>query len=136
MVVQGANDPRVNKREADQIVVALRDRNYPVEYILAPTKATVLSGPLTTCRCLLRREILCQVSRRPVSRDDDAGGCKTSRRTDNRSKSVVVTKPGGQIASDATSAAATVDLTGKWAVNADAGGQQIEHRDRIQANWS
>jgi len=25
LVVQGANDPRVNKRESDQIVVALRD---------------------------------------------------------------------------------------------------------------
>ena len=36
MVVQGANDPRVNKAEADQIVVALRDRNYPVQYLLAP----------------------------------------------------------------------------------------------------
>jgi dipeptidyl aminopeptidase/acylaminoacyl peptidase len=36
MVVQGANDPRVNKREADQIVIALRDRNYPVEYLVAP----------------------------------------------------------------------------------------------------
>ncbi|MGI8787054.1 MAG: S9 family peptidase, partial [Pyrinomonadaceae bacterium] len=36
MVVQGANDPRVNIREANQIVVALRDRNYPVEYIVAP----------------------------------------------------------------------------------------------------
>src|SRR5207249_645489 len=35
MVVQGANDPRVNKREADQIVIALRDRGYPVEYLLA-----------------------------------------------------------------------------------------------------
>jgi len=36
LVVQGANDPRVNKAEADQIVVALRDRNYPVQYLLAP----------------------------------------------------------------------------------------------------
>src|SRR5687767_10079543 len=35
MVVQGANDPRVNKAESDQIVIALRDRNYPVQYLLA-----------------------------------------------------------------------------------------------------
>src|SRR5205807_6547195 len=35
MVVQGANDPRVNRREAEQIVIALRDRGFPVEYILA-----------------------------------------------------------------------------------------------------
>ncbi|HKP68695.1 MAG TPA: S9 family peptidase, partial [Pyrinomonadaceae bacterium] len=35
MIVQGANDPRVKKAEADQIVVALRERNYPVQYLLA-----------------------------------------------------------------------------------------------------
>src|SRR6185503_8316932 len=36
LVVQGANDPRVNKAESEQIVVALRDRGFPVEYLLAP----------------------------------------------------------------------------------------------------
>src|SRR4029453_6140449 len=36
LVIQGANDPRVNKRESDQIVIALRDRGFPVEYIVAP----------------------------------------------------------------------------------------------------
>ncbi|MCC5930109.1 MAG: S9 family peptidase [Cyclobacteriaceae bacterium] len=35
MVVQGANDPRVKQSEADQIIVAMRERNIPVEYILA-----------------------------------------------------------------------------------------------------
>jgi dipeptidyl aminopeptidase/acylaminoacyl peptidase len=35
MVVQGANDPRVKKAESDQIVIALRERNYPVQYLLA-----------------------------------------------------------------------------------------------------
>ncbi len=34
MVVQGANDPRVHRREAEQIVIALRDRGFPVEYLL------------------------------------------------------------------------------------------------------
>ena len=36
LVIQGANDPRVNKRESDQIVIALRDRGFPVEYLVAP----------------------------------------------------------------------------------------------------
>ncbi|HKV37127.1 MAG TPA: alpha/beta fold hydrolase [Pyrinomonadaceae bacterium] len=36
LVIQGANDPRVNKRESDQIVIALRDRGFPVEYMVAP----------------------------------------------------------------------------------------------------
>lgn len=35
LVVQGANDPRVKKAESDQIVIALRDRNFPVEYLCA-----------------------------------------------------------------------------------------------------
>ncbi len=47
MVVQGANDPRVNRREAEQIVIALRDRGFPVEVrdLLRPTKATASPGP-------------------------------------------------------------------------------------------
>ncbi|HEX5726772.1 MAG TPA: alpha/beta fold hydrolase [Longimicrobiaceae bacterium] len=36
LVIQGANDPRVNKAESDQIVVALRDLGRPVEYVVAP----------------------------------------------------------------------------------------------------
>ncbi len=35
MVIQGANDPRVRQAESDQIVVALRDRGYDVDYLLA-----------------------------------------------------------------------------------------------------
>ena len=56
MVVQGANDPRVNKREADQIVIALRDRNYPVEYLLHRTKATAFIVRSITWRCSQPRE--------------------------------------------------------------------------------
>lgn len=45
LVVQGANDPRVNKREADQIVIALRDRGYPVGYIVAPDEGHGFARP-------------------------------------------------------------------------------------------
>ena len=45
LVVQGANDPRVKKAESDQIVVALRDRGFPVEYIVAPDEATASIAP-------------------------------------------------------------------------------------------
>ncbi len=34
MVVQGANDPRVKKQEADQIVAAMKAKNIPVYYLL------------------------------------------------------------------------------------------------------
>jgi len=46
LVVQGQNDPRVNKREADQIVIALRDRGFPVEYIVAPDEGHGFSRPV------------------------------------------------------------------------------------------
>lgn len=46
MVVQGANDPRVNKAEADQIVIALRDRKYPVQYLLAPDEGHGFARPI------------------------------------------------------------------------------------------
>jgi len=35
LIAQGANDPRVTKREADQLAIALRDRGINVKYILA-----------------------------------------------------------------------------------------------------
>ncbi len=35
MIIQGANDPRVKKAESDQIVIALRDNDQPVTYLLA-----------------------------------------------------------------------------------------------------
>jgi dipeptidyl aminopeptidase/acylaminoacyl peptidase len=36
LIVQGANDVRVKKSQADQMVISLRDRGFPVEYIVAP----------------------------------------------------------------------------------------------------
>jgi dipeptidyl aminopeptidase/acylaminoacyl peptidase len=38
LVIQGANDPRVKKAESDQIVVALRDLNRDVKYLVAPNE--------------------------------------------------------------------------------------------------
>jgi acetyl esterase/lipase len=35
LIIQGANDPRVKQAEADQIVVALREKGKDVSYILA-----------------------------------------------------------------------------------------------------
>jgi len=46
MVVQGANDPRVNRREAEQIVIALRDRGFAVEYLLAPDEGHGFAKPV------------------------------------------------------------------------------------------
>ncbi len=48
LVIQGANDPRVNKRESDQIVIALRDRGFPVEYMVAPDEGHGFARPVNT----------------------------------------------------------------------------------------
>ena len=46
LVVQGANDPRVKKAESDQIVIALRDRGFPVEYLVAPDEGHGFARPV------------------------------------------------------------------------------------------
>ena len=46
LVIQGANDPRVKKAESDQIVVALRERGFPVEYIVAPDEGHGFQRPV------------------------------------------------------------------------------------------
>ncbi|HEX4242947.1 MAG TPA: prolyl oligopeptidase family serine peptidase [Steroidobacteraceae bacterium] len=46
MVVQGKNDPRVNIRESDQIVVAVRDNGKPVEYLVAPDEGHGFARPI------------------------------------------------------------------------------------------
>ncbi len=46
LILQGANDPRVKKAESDQIVIALRDRGFPVEYIVAPDEGHGFARPV------------------------------------------------------------------------------------------
>lgn len=56
LITQGANDPRVNKRESDQIVLALRERNYPVEYLLAPDEGHGYARPVNNMAVLAAAE--------------------------------------------------------------------------------
>jgi dipeptidyl aminopeptidase/acylaminoacyl peptidase len=56
LVAQGANDPRVNRREAEQIVVALRDRGFPVEYILAPDEGHGFQRPVNNLALFMAAE--------------------------------------------------------------------------------
>jgi dipeptidyl aminopeptidase/acylaminoacyl peptidase len=46
MVVQGKNDPRVNVRESNQIVAAVRDNGKPVEYLVAPDEGHGFARPI------------------------------------------------------------------------------------------
>ncbi len=46
MVVQGKNDPRVNIRESNQIVAAVRDNHKPIEYLVAPDEGHGFARPI------------------------------------------------------------------------------------------
>jgi dienelactone hydrolase len=56
MIVHGANDPRVNKIEGDQIVVAMRDKNLPVEYIVAPDEGHGFQRPVNNMAMIAAAE--------------------------------------------------------------------------------
>jgi dienelactone hydrolase len=46
LIIQGANDPRVKRAEADQIVIALRDKGKQVNYLLAADEGHGFIKPL------------------------------------------------------------------------------------------
>ena len=46
LVVQGKNDPRVNIRESNQIVAAVRDNGKPIEYLVAPDEGHGFARPI------------------------------------------------------------------------------------------
>jgi dipeptidyl aminopeptidase/acylaminoacyl peptidase len=48
LVIQGKNDPRVKPRESQQIIVAVRDKGKPVEYMLAPDEGHGFIRPINT----------------------------------------------------------------------------------------
>ena len=56
LVVQGLNDPRVNKAESDQIVIALRDRGFPVEYLVAPDEGHGFQRPVNNMAMIAAAE--------------------------------------------------------------------------------
>ncbi len=56
LVVQGANDPRVKKAESDQIVTALRDRGFAVEYIVAPDEGHGFARPVNNMAMMAAAE--------------------------------------------------------------------------------
>ena len=56
LIIQGANDPRVKKPEADQIAIALRDLGRPVEYILADDEGHGFRKPVNNMAMIAASE--------------------------------------------------------------------------------
>lgn len=123
LVVQGANDPRVNKRESDQIVIALRDRNYPVEYLVAPDEGHGFARPVNNMAMIASAEkfLAKHLGGRFQDTMTDAVAARLKEITVDP-KSVVVTNPNANTATTTNSA---VDVSGKWTMMAHAGGDGI-----------
>jgi dienelactone hydrolase len=125
LIVQGANDPRVNKRESDQIVIALRDRGYPVEYLLAPDEGHGFQRPVNNMAMFARGEEF--LAKHLGGRYQQGGTPEVLARlkeitVDPKTVSLTTAKK-----DDANpSSAPAVNVSGKWTMTADASGQTIE----------
>jgi len=129
MIVQGANDPRVNKREADQIVIALRERNYPVEYLLAPDEGHGFQRPVNNMAMIMAAEKF--LAKHLGGRFQEGGTPETVQRLKEITVDVkTVTMPG----KTDTSTKPAVDVSGKWTMIADAPGEAVQLAMQLKQN--
>lgn len=116
MIVQGANDPRVKKAEADQIVIALRDRNYPIQYLLADDEGHGFARPVNNMAMFAAAEKF--MAKYLGGRYQEA---MTPEVTKRLTEMTVDPKTVTLVKKAAMSAAPAVDVTGRWSMVADAG---------------
>ena len=121
MIVQGANDPRVKKAEADQIVVALRNRNYPVEYILAPDEGHGFQRPVNNMAMFMSVEKF--LAKHLGGRFQDGGTPEVAKRLQEITVDIKTVELAKKVNMDAK---ASVNVSGKWTISADAMGQAIQ----------
>jgi dipeptidyl aminopeptidase/acylaminoacyl peptidase len=121
LIVQGANDPRVNKRESDQIVIALRDRNYPVEYLLAPDEGHGFQRPVNNMAMFARGEEF--LAKYLGGRFQPGGTPEVMQRL----KEITVdVKTVGLTKKPEMNVAPAVSVGGKWNMTANVGGDVVE----------
>lgn len=134
MIVQGANDPRVNKRESDQIVVALRDRNYPVEYLVAPDEGHGFARPVNNMAMIAAAEKF--LAKHLGGRFQESMTPEVAKRLSE----ITVDPKTVQLISTGTAkkpnAPAEVNLSGKWVLSINAGGQTVVLRAEIKQEGS
>ena len=121
MIVQGANDPRVKKAESDQIVIALRERNYPVQYLLADDEGHGFQRPVNNMAMFAASEkFLAKYlgGRYQESMTDEVA--KRLKEMDVDVKTVTLVKK------PEMNSAPSVNISGKWTMSADANGQEIQ----------
>lgn len=123
LVVQGKNDPRVNIRESDQIVVALRDRNFPVEYMVAPDEGHGFARPVNNMAMIAKSEKF--LAQYLGGRYQETMSEAVAKRLGEIMVDVKTVKLPGTTTTD-TNVKAEADVSGKWKMLADAGGQMFE----------
>jgi dipeptidyl aminopeptidase/acylaminoacyl peptidase len=120
LVVQGANDPRVNKRESDQIVIALRERGFPVEYMVAPDEGHGFARPVNNMAMIAKTEKF--LAKYLGGRFQESMTPEVAKRLEEITvdpKTVTL----GQKAE--MNSAPAVNVSGKWNLTANAGGQEL-----------
>ncbi len=121
LVAQGANDPRVKQRESDQIVFALQSRNYPVEYLLAPDEGHGFARPVNAMALVASSEKF--LAKHVGGRYQESMTPAVAKRLTEITvdpKTVTLAKPVD------TNAAPAGNISGKWTLTVDAGGQVID----------
>lgn len=134
LVVQGANDPRVNKRESDQIVYALQQRNYPVEYLVAPDEGHGFARPVNNMAMIATSEKF--LAKHLGGRYQESMTPAVAKRlaeitVDPRTVTLAAPK-----SNDGATSGPMADIAGKWTMSVDAGGQVIDLAIEIKQNGS
>ncbi|HEX5226437.1 MAG TPA: alpha/beta fold hydrolase [Bryobacteraceae bacterium] len=126
LVVQGANDPRVNRREAEQIVVGMRDRGLPVEYMLAPDEGHGYQRPVNNMAMFMAAEKF--FAKQLDGRYQDGGSPEVVARLKELMvdpKTVVISKPIETASASAPKPGELHTGTWKYQIGLALGGQEI-----------
>lgn len=137
MVVQGANDPRVKQRESDQIVVALRDRSYQVEYLLAPDEGHGFARPVNNMAMVAAAEKF--LAKHIGGRFQESMTPAVSKRLSEIAvdvKTVKIVDPNVPKTAAPEAAGPAANIGGKWTMTVDAGGQMIDLAIEIKQTGS
>lgn len=115
LVVQGKNDPRVNVRESNQIVAAVRDNGKPVEYLVADDEGHGFARPINNLAMVTAMEAFYAHylgGRQQSDVPPDVAARLTAMRVDPKSVSGAVTLKGesGGAAAPGTPAAEHVHM--------------------------
>jgi dipeptidyl aminopeptidase/acylaminoacyl peptidase len=126
MVVQGQNDPRVKRAESDQIVIALRDRGFPVEYLVAPDEGHGFARPVNNMAMIASTEAFLAKHLGGRAQNDVPPDVATRlKEITVDPKTVTLTKAPTASGGAPVPVADLVAMTARYSATIEAGGQKI-----------